>query len=126
MANVYLKFLQNIAALEAIQLKQNELSPTAILLLNAIAVKSFVQQHLNVTQALGIRALGSPANLHRKLDELLKAGMIEFRSVGKNRRTKYLHITQAAFDYFQIKNDAMLKASFLSGTVIDDDDGAGE
>lgn len=41
MANVYLKFLQNIAALEAIQLKQNELSPTAILLLNAIAVKHF-------------------------------------------------------------------------------------
>ena len=110
MANVYLKFLQNIAALEAIQLKQNELSPTAILLLNAIAIKSFVQQHLNVTQALGIRALGSPANLHRKLDELLKAEMIEFRSVGKNRRTKYLLITQAARDYFQIKNDAMLKA----------------
>ena len=111
MANVYLKFLQNIAALEAIQLKQNELSPTAILLLNAIAVKSFVQQHLNVTQALGIRALGSPANLHRKLDELLEAGMISLSYNGNNRRTKYITLTQAATDYFQTMSNAMLEVT---------------
>ena len=110
MANVYLKFLQNIAALEPIQLKQNALSPTAILLLNAIAVKHFEQQFLNVTQTLGLRELGSSANLHRKLDELREIGMIEFRSVGKNRRTKYLHITKVAFDYFQTKSKAMVKA----------------
>ena len=110
MANVYLKFLQNIAALEPIQLKQNELSPTAILLLNAIAVKHFEQQHLNVTQTLGIHALGSPANLHRKLDELLDAGMISFLYNGNNRRTKYITLTQAAFDYFQTKSKAMVQA----------------
>ena len=110
MPNVYLKFLQNIAALEPIQLKYKDLSPTATLLLNEIAVKNFEEQPLTVTQAMGFNALGSPANLHRKLDELLKAGMIEFRSVGKNRRTKYLHITQAAFDYFQTKSKAMVEA----------------
>ena len=110
MPNVYLKFLQNIAALEPIQLKQNELSPTAILLLNEIAVKDFEDQPLKVTQATGFNALGSHANLHRKLDELLKAEMIEFRSIGKNRRTKYLYITQAAFDYFQTKSKAMVEA----------------
>ena len=110
MPNVYLKFLQNIAALEPIQLKYKDLSPTAILLLNEIAVKDFEDQPLKVTQAMGFNALGSPVNLHRKLDELLKAGMIEFRSVGKNRRTKYLHITQAAFDYFQTKSKAMVEA----------------
>ena len=110
MANVYLKFLQNIAALEPIQLKYKDLSPTAILLLNEIAVKDFEEQPLTVTQAMGFNALGSPVNLHRKLDELLKAGMIEFRSVGKNRRTKYLHITEAAFDYFQTKSKAMVEA----------------
>ena len=79
-------------------------------MLNEIAVKDFEEQPLTVTQALGFNALGSPVNLHRKLDELLKAGMIEFRSVGKNRRTKYLHITQAAFDYFQTKSKAMVEA----------------
>ena len=110
MNNSYMRFLRSVASLEPIQLKQNDLSPTAILLLNKIAVKNFEEQPLTVTQAMGFNALGSSANLHRKLDELRETGMIEFRSVGKNRRTKYLHITQAAFDYFQIKNDAMLKA----------------
>ena len=110
MANVYLKFLQNIAALEAIQLKQNELSPTAILLLNEIAVKDFEDQPLKVTQAMGFNALGSPANLHRKLDELLDAGMISFSYNGNNRRTKYITLTQTAFDYFQTKSKAMVQA----------------
>ena len=110
MTDVYLKFLQNIAALEPIQLKQNDLSPTAILLLNKIAVKNFEEQPLTVTQAMGFNALGSSANLHRKINELLDAGMISLSYVGTNRRTKYLFLTQAARDYFQIKNDAMLKA----------------
>ena len=111
MANVYLKFLQNIAAHEPIQLKQNELSPTAILLLNAIAVKQFEQQFLNVTQTLGLRELGSPANLHRKLDELLEAGMISLSYNGNNRRTKYVILTQAATDYFQTMSNAMLEVT---------------
>ena len=110
MANVYLKFLQNIAALEPIQLKQNALSPTAILLLNAIAVKHFEQQFLNVTQTLGLRELGSSANLHRKLDELLDAGMISFSYNRNNRRTKYITLTQTAFGYFQTKSKAMVQA----------------
>ncbi len=110
MPNVYLKFLQNIAALEPIQLKYKDLSPTAILLLNEIAVKDFEDQPLTVTQAMGLNALGSPANLHRKLDELLDAGMISFLYNGNNRRTKYITLTQAAFDYFQTKSKAMVQA----------------
>ena len=110
MANVYLKFLQNIAALEPIQLKHKDLSPTAILLLNEIAVQDFEDQPLKVTQAMGFNALGSPANLHRKINELLDAGMISLSYVGTNRRTKYLYITKVAFDYFQTKSKAMLEA----------------
>ena len=110
MPNVYLKFLQNIAALEPIQLKYKDLSPTAILLLNEIAVKDFEDQPLTVTQAMGFNELGSPANLHRKLDELIDAGMISFLYNGTNRRTKYITLTQAAFDYFQTKSKAMVQA----------------
>jgi DNA-binding MarR family transcriptional regulator len=110
MPNVYLKFLQNIAALEPIQFKYKDLSPTAILLLNEIAVKDFEDQPLKVTQAMGFNALGSPANLHRKLDELLDAGMISFSYNGNNRRTKYIILTQTAFDYFQTKSKAMVQA----------------
>ena len=110
MPNVYLKFLQNIAALQPIQLKYKDLSPTAILLLNEIAVKDFEDQPFKVTQAMGFNALGSPANLHRKLDELLDAGMISFSYNGNNRRTKYITLTQTAFDYFQTKSKAMVQA----------------
>ena len=110
MNNSYMRFLRSVASLEPIQLKQKDLSPTAILLLNKIAVNNFEEQPLTVTQAMGFKALGSSANLHRKINELLDAGMISLSYVGTTRRTKYLFLTQAARDYFQIKNDAMLKA----------------
>ena len=108
MNNSYLRFLRSVSFEKLHQHKQ--LSPTATLLLNKIAVKNFEEQPLTVTQAMGFNALGSAANLHRKITELLDAGMISLEHVGTNRRTKYLMITEAARDYFQIKNDAMLKA----------------
>ena len=110
MNNSYMRFLRSVASLEPIQLKQNDLSPTAILLLNKIAVKNFEEQPLTVTQAMGFNSLGSSANLHRKINELLDAGMISLEHLDTNRRTKYLMITEAARDYFQIKNDAMVEA----------------
>ena len=110
MNNSYLRFLRSVASLEPIQLKHKDLSPTAILLLNKIAVKIFEEQPLTVTQAMGFNALGSSANLHRKINELLDAGMISLSYVGTNRRTKYLYITKVAFDYFQTKSKAMVNA----------------
>ena len=110
MNNFYVRFLKIAAALDHNRHKHEDLNPTAKFLLNEIAVKDFDEQPLTVSQALEFRALGSPATLHRKIDELREAGMIEVTNVGTNRRTKYLFLTQAARDYFQIKNDAMLKA----------------
>ena len=110
MNNSYMRFLRSVASLEPIQLKQKDLSTIAILLLNEIAIKDFDEHPLTVSQAMELYALGSPANLHRKIYELHEAGMISFSYAGTNRRTKYLFLTQAARDYFQIKNDAMLQA----------------
>ena len=64
---------------------------------------------------MGIHALGSPANLHRKLDELLEAGMISLSYNGNNRRTKYIVLTQAATDYFQTMSKAMLEVTCTNG-----------
>jgi DNA-binding MarR family transcriptional regulator len=110
MNNSYLRFLQNISQTTTHLQLNKDLSPTAIFLLNEIAVKDFEGQPLIVSQAMEFRALGSPATLHRKIHGLREAGMISVESVGTDRRTKYLHITQAARDYFQIKNDAILQA----------------
>lgn len=110
MNNSYMRFLRSVTSLEPHHHKHEDISPTAILLLNEIAVKNFEEQPLTVKQAMGFNALGSSANLHRKITELLDAGMISLEHVDTNRRTKYLFLTQAARDYFQIKNDATVKA----------------
>ena len=110
MKNIYLRYLQFVSSDELHQHKQEAMSPTAIFLLNMVAIRDFEKKPMTVTQAMTIQALGSASNLHRKLDELREVGMIEIKSVGTNRRTKYLFITQNAYDYFQIKSDAMMKA----------------
>ena len=109
MTNFYMRFLKIVAALEQGQ-HHKEISPIAVLLLNEIALKDFDKKPLTVSQAMEFRALGSPATLHRKIDELRHADLVLVTNVGTDRRTKYLFLTQAARDYFQIKNDAMLKA----------------
>ena len=110
MNNFYVRFLKIAAALDHNRHKHEDLNPTAIFLLNEIAVKDFDEQPLTVSQAIDFKSIGSPATLHRKIDELRNADMVLVTNVGTDRRTKYLMITQAARDYFQIKNDAMLKA----------------
>ena len=110
MKNTYLRYLQFVFSDAIHQREQEALSATAIFLLNRIAVKEYEENPMTVNQAMTIHALGSPSNLHRKLDELREAEMIEVKSVGINRRTKYLFITQAAYDYFHIKSEAMVKA----------------
>jgi len=109
MKNSYMRFLKIVAALEPQQLHK-ELSTIAILLLNEIAVKDFDEQPLTVSQAVDFKSIGSPATLHRKIDELRNADMVLVTNVGTDRRTKYIFLTQAARDYFQINSDAMLKA----------------
>ena len=108
MNDVYLKFLQIMESLDPF-MKKN-LSPTAISLLNKIATSDYQQQPLTVSEAMNFRGLGSPANLHHKLDELRLADMILISTVGTDRRTKYIFLTQTAKDFFQIHSDAMLQA----------------
>jgi len=110
MNNIFLRFLQLVSSDELHQSKQDEISHTAIFLLNEIALKDFEKNPMTVMQAINLKALGSPSNLHHKLDELREAGMIEVTSVGTYRRTKYIFLTKAAKDYFQIKSEAMAKA----------------
>jgi DNA-binding transcriptional ArsR family regulator len=110
MKNTYLRYLQFVSSDEIHKQKQEAISPIAIFLLNKIAVKDFEEKPMTVMQAMNLKTLGSPSNLHHKLNELREAGMIEVTSVGTYRRTKYIFITQAAKEYFQIKSEAMLKA----------------
>ena len=54
--------------------------------------------------------IASPATIHRKLNELIEAGLIEQVFEGKNRRTKYLVPTKEADAYFAKMSKAMTSA----------------
>ena len=62
----------------------------AQVLLMRIAMANDRNEPLNVTQAIGLKAIGSPAMLHRKINDLLHKGLVELVFEGTNRRTKYL------------------------------------
>lgn len=70
-------------------------------LLEVVAVCAAQDKPLTVTQFMGLNHLASPATLHRKLTKLLEARMILLVHEGKDRRTKFIHPSGLAIDYFQ-------------------------
>jgi DNA-binding MarR family transcriptional regulator len=67
-------------------------------------------EQLTVTDAMTLHHLASPATIHRKLDNLRKAGWIEFEHRDGNRRTKYLVPTKQADAEYKKLNQAVREA----------------
>jgi hypothetical protein len=65
---------------------------------------------LTVGEAMDMADIGSPATLHRKLNDLLTFGLIEQTFKAPNRRTKYLVPTDMAMTHFKRLSVAMKKA----------------
>lgn len=110
MSKLYLRFLRIARALDINKKSIKDVDSTAMLLLNEIAIQHFDERPLTVTDAMKLNAIASPATIHRKLDELREAGLIELTFAGKNRRTKYLIPTKVANAYFEKMSDTMQKA----------------
>lgn len=72
---------------------------------------------LTVTEAMGLDEIGSPATLHRKMNDLLAEGLIYHQFEGKNRRTKFLHPTQKALNHFNNLSQALLTVAKEHGTT---------
>lgn len=62
---------------------------------------------MTVTDALAMTSIASPATVHRKLNDLREAGLIEQSFASNNRRTKYLTPTKAADKYFSNLGEMM-------------------
>ena len=110
MSNVYLRYLRIARAIDILKKNSNSIDSTALQLLNEIAVQHFDGKTLTVSQAIALNKIASPATLHRKLDELREAGLIEQSFEGKNRRTKYLVPTKEADSYFSKMSKAITSA----------------
>ena len=108
-SQIYLRFLHLTQAISG-ELPTSNVDFSALRLLEAIAVAKAQGSPLTVTNAMELNTLASPATLHRKLDALLEAGLVEQEFEGKNRRTKYLVPTQSASKYFEQMGRALVTA----------------
>ena len=107
MTPLYLQFLSHSADIHPS--KGSNLDFTAEKLLEIIGCCHF-HEPLTVTEAMELAEIGSPATIHRKLDDLLTAGLIYHAYEGSNRRTKYLQITPKTIGYFSLLSEAMVTA----------------
>ena len=109
MRETYLRFLSLAQALDGASVPT--VDETARHLLQLIALRHAQGNALTVTDAMAMSAVASPATIHRKLDALREAGLIDQTFEGKNRRTKYLVPTVATDAYFaklgQVMSDAV-------------------
>ena len=101
-------FFQLLAVVNAVENKHHTAAPDidAQILLMRIAMGHQAKTPLNVTQAMNLRHIVSPAMLHRKINDLLQWGMVELVFEGKNRRTKYLEPTKKAYAIIDEMADA--------------------
>jgi DNA-binding MarR family transcriptional regulator len=110
MKHIYLRFLSLAHALRPSLTGKTHLDEMSKRLLEIIAVRFGQGTPMTVTDAMSQLALASPATLHRKLDDLREAGLIEQIFEGQNRRTKYLVPTPTANLYLDKLGQAMCDA----------------
>ena len=110
MSQLYLRFLRIARGVDIQNIQVKKIDSTALLLLNEIAVQHHEGKNITVTQAMPLSNIASPATVHRNLDELREAGLIEQVFEGKNRRTKYLVPTKEADTYFSKMSKAITSA----------------
>jgi DNA-binding transcriptional ArsR family regulator len=110
MSKAYIRFLRIAKAIEILPRSKVAIDCKALNLLDEIAVRNYEGMSMTVEDAKSIKAIASPATLHRKLDELREAGLIEQVFDGKDRRTKYLILTKLADAYFAKMSKAMTNA----------------
>jgi DNA-binding MarR family transcriptional regulator len=110
MKEVYLRFIALANAISGESPALSTVDETAKQLLDVIASRHAQDKTMTVTDTMALANLASPATIHRKLDDLREAGLIEQIFSGNNRRTKYLVPTKTADKYFDSLGNLMKKS----------------
>jgi len=79
-------------------------------LLGAIAIENQKGRPYTVSEVMRLQNLGSPGTIHRRLETLRRAGLIEQIFKNDDRRTKYLVPTTLANRYFRNMDEVMQQA----------------
>lgn len=110
MKSIYLSFLALVDALQGEVSEMSTIDLEAKRLLEVIAIQHNNNEPLKVMDAMRLDSIASPATIHRKLQQLEKAGLITMVHMGTNRRKKYLIPTPAAQTFFEQASKAMTQA----------------
>lgn len=76
-------------------------------LLNRIACAEDEQTPLTVAGVMSFTDIAAPATLHRKLEDLLIMKLVDHEYKNKNRRTKYVVLTETSRKYFELLGETM-------------------
>lgn len=93
-----------------IKKKDLEIDLTAREILDRIAIACNANLPLSVTKIMSIQGIASPATIHRKIDDLLREGLIYHMQKDANRRTKYVVLTAKGEKYFKDLGELMAHA----------------
>jgi DNA-binding MarR family transcriptional regulator len=96
----YMRFLQLSQVLDGSS-PQPQLDANEKVLLEALAVRWHAGEPMTVMQAMGLKDLGSPATMHRRIARLRKIGLIETFEDPEDTRIKRLALTSTALGYFE-------------------------
>jgi len=83
-------------------------------LLDEIALHEHREQALTVTELMALAHIASPATLHRKFTHLLNLGLVDAVFHDRNRRTKYVVLTDSGQAYFSAIGSAFAQANRMA------------
>ncbi|MFY9129424.1 MAG: hypothetical protein WAO82_12110 [Limnohabitans sp.] len=111
MKQIYLRYLVLAEALRKSSIDLSGIDDIGKKLLEAIAIKSAQGQPLVVTQTMELSEIASPATIHRRIEILKKAGLIQVMQTEQNQKIKFLVPTQISIDYFDKLGKLMASAT---------------
>jgi DNA-binding MarR family transcriptional regulator len=107
--NYYLHFLEQVHRVTK-KGRLTDLEPVCVRLLDEIAVEDKAESPLTVTDLMGLSHLASPATLHRKMQQLLREGLIELVVDANNKRSKFVVLSKKGLRRYELLASLMLDA----------------
>jgi hypothetical protein len=106
-SNHYLRFLQQVHRMTS-KGRLNDLEPVCSRLLDEVANEYMAERPLTVTGLMGLDHIASPATLHRKMQVLLREGLIELVVDSENKRSKFVMLSKMGKRRYEVLSSLMM------------------
>ena len=110
MKQIYLRYLVLAEALRQSHIDFSGIDEIGKKLLETIAIKNAQGHPMVVTETMDLSDIASPATIHRRIEVLKKAGLIQVMQTEQNQKIKFLVPTQISINYFDKLGKLMASA----------------